>query len=442
MYIPWRYYRPFTYSPPQPLNFLAPLMILGTLVTNLRTNKLLARMKEPVPNEKIEFFLLEFMNSAVTKAGTIYKDLYKYIYIYYEDNYYVLITSLFFSEVKAANILNHLINSPSTDPLDMLVSIDNIIYGDNIVFPNLSIIKNMDSQEEKIYKMMMENKELEVRRKQKQLKLKTGNKLLETTKKLEEIHNKQLELTRRNLETLNLQVEKKESKKTFETSSSPVFVCFKERIKCTMDIENNLKASEVLGEMTINVKEEKYKNLEIQLEGEYKDCKFSPKLMKDSSKTGILKSEKPFSLNKNIALLKWKDSKIPTMPLELSYWPSEIKPNTYQISFEFTTAMDLENLSFSVPKKNLTDVTAEGVTITLDCIEWKVGSVASGESDSLEFQCKTSDLSLIFPIDVYFTSLNCYRDLNITKTVIGEEEIESIEIKKVLEVDSFAIEGE
>ncbi|KAF9765023.1 Coatomer subunit delta [Nosema granulosis] len=419
-------------------------MYIGTIISNIRNNNILVRMKDPVYNEKIEFFLLEFMKGATKKTGVLSRDLYKYIYSFSEENYYILITHPSYSNLKAYKILESLIMYQ--DPIDLLVAIDNILFDDFVVFPNLSLIKSMDSQEEKIYNMMMKNKELELRRKQKSARSRKLN-------HLEEIHNKQLELTKKNLEELKI-VEKtinekksipitiNDTKKRFETSSSPVFICLKERIRCSVDTDNNIKNIEILGDMTVNIKEEAYKSLEVRLKGDYKDCKFSPKLSKDSSATGLVKSDKPFSLNKNIALLKWKDSKIKNLPIEFTFWPSEIKMNTFQISLEFTATSSLENLVITIPKTNLSDVVAENIKETKDTLEWSVGNVCEGDSESLEFQCRCSDPNNIFPVEVYFTSPAVYRNIDVEEVVCNGEKLDCVETKRVLEVDSFKVESE
>jgi hypothetical protein len=479
-------------------------MILGTLVTNIRNNQILARMKDPVYTEKIEFFLLEFMNSATKKSGLVYKDLYKYIYTFDEDNYYVLITSLLFNEIKGFSILTHLINSKGGDPLDLLIFIDNIIYEDNIVYPDLNLIFNMDSQEEKIYKMMMKNKELEMRRKQKEIIKKNGkggnigskldlNKLSSIESNIKPNQKSTINNpTIMKVNDLPVDFKPKDKKRRFETSTSPIFICFKEKIKCVINQENKIKLMEVMGEMTLNIKEEDFNNLEIKLKGNYEDCKFSPKLNKKDTNCGIIKSEKGFSLNKNIALLKWRGSNssievggsnnsssevggskvekggsskpilntphfnitphsnsIPYLntphpnipPLEFTIWPSEIKLNTFQFTLEIIPNLDLENLLISIPKRKLREIKFENENE--DNLEWKIDSISKGDSDSLEFQCKCEDPSDIFPIEIYFTSPGCYREIGIESIKMNGEDLkEKTDIKKMREVDEFTLESE
>lgn len=393
-------------------------------------------MREPVYSEKIEYFLLDFMNSTTRKSGVVPRDFYKYIYLFNEDNYYVLITSIFYNEPKAFRVLEYII---SQDPVDVLVAIDNVIFGETVIFPNLSLIKAMDSQEEKIHNMMMKNKELEVRRRQKEMKYKRGSGSSSVGSNLVKGSSNVVNTPSTNPTSTTINPTPSVTKKKhFETSGSPVFICLKERLRCSLDYENNLKSVEVLGEMTLNIKDESLKGLEIHLEGDYKDCKFSPKLSKDSSTLGVIRSDKPFSLNKNIALLKWKDLNLKRLPIEFTFWPSEVKLNTYQISLEFTTDRPLENLNITIPKGKLRDIQSEDLKDKGNVLEWNVHS----SSTSLEFQCRCEDPTDIFPIEVYFTSNVSYRDIEVGEVLCDGKPLDCVDVKRVLEVDSFTLESE
>jgi coatomer subunit delta len=407
-------------------------MIIGAFITNIRTNQITSRLNDPLSITKIEHLLLDFLNSVSKKEGILEKSLYKYIYTFSNDNYYVLITSLLFKEIKGKKLLNFLVSNSTHDPVDQLVTIDNILYGDNILYPNLSLIKNMESQEEKIYKMMMKNKETEMKKKQKDLKY-TKPLIKESSGiKVESVTNIPSQ-------------EKKitEKRKRFETSQNGVFVLLKERLRCEIDIENNLKTLEINGEMNINIKNEKYKNIEIKLSGDILKCKFSPKLDKGSSVNGLIRSNKDFSLNKNIALMKWKDTELRNLPISFTFWPSEVKLGTYQISLEFVADEDLEDLVINIPKKNMLDVLVEGAKETGNIIEWSIGTVKKGESDTLDFQCKCNDVNDIFPIEVFFTADEIYLDVQVEEVrVDGGKVKEDCEIKKILEVENFKINYE
>lgn len=413
-------------------------MIIGAFITNIRTNQITSRLNDPLSITKIEHLLLDFLNSVSKKDGILEKSFFKYIYTFSNDNYYVLITSLLFKDIKGKKLLNFLVSNSTHDPIDQLVTIDNVLYGDNILYPNLSLIKNMESQEEKIYKMMMKNKESEMKKKQKELKY--SKPLIKDLTGIRDTNNIKVD----NVKNVpNQEKSVTEKRKRFETSQNGIFVLLKERLRCEIDIENNLKTLEVNGEMNVNIKNEKYKNIEIKLSGDILKCKFSPKLDKESSINGLIRSNKDFSLNKNIALMKWKDTELKNLPISFTFWPSEVKLGTYQISLEFVADEDLEDLVINIPKKNMLDVLVEGAKETGSIIEWNIGRVKKGESDTLDFQCKCNDVNDIFPIEVYYTTDNIYLDVQVEEVRVGGEEIEKdCEIKKILEVENFKINYE
>lgn len=420
------------------MSFLTLIMIIGTFIKNTFNNKVVARFQDPLYADKIEFLIQDFLNTVLSKDGVLCKQLYKYIYNNINDTFYVLITTLDYSEMKARKFINFLVTNSTSDPIDQLVTIDNMLFENLVIYPNLYLIKKMESQEEKIHNLMMKNKEKELLKKQKALKneFKSGKEsrlFLDTSVKVSNIPNTN-DLQRKVLVT--------EKKKRFETSKLPVFICLKEKVKYEIDMENNILNSELNGEMSINIKDEIYKNIEIYIDGDIQKCKFSPKLDKQSSLKGLIRSDKDFSLNKNIALMKWKNSNVKQLPISFSFWPSEVKLNVYQICFEYLAEEDIENLVIHIPKNKISNLVIEGVVETNELVEWNVGSISQGDSDTLEFTCRCEDVNDIFPIDVYFISNRIYSNIDVLKVINDSETIKNCEIKKVLETENFKIKSQ
>jgi hypothetical protein len=115
--------------------------------------------------------------------------------------------------------------------------------------------------------------------------------------------------------------------------------------------------------------------------------------------------------------------------------------NTFQFTLEIIPNLDLENLLISIPKRKLREIKFENENE--DNLEWKIDSIFKGDSDSLEFQCKCEDPSDIFPIEIYFTSPGCYREIGIESIKMNGEDLkEKTDIKKMREVDEFTLESE
>jgi hypothetical protein len=173
--------------------------------------------------------------------------------------------------------------------------------------------------------------------------------------------------------------------------------------------------------------------------------KFSPNLDKKGCADGILRGSKGFPIDKNVALIKWKKEEA-FLPIEFTFWPSEMDAERYHISFEYTTKIDdIKDLSIYFSKEKISDVVLEGGSAKLSegYIVWDIkGYKERGHSDTLEFTCNCSDPSEIFPIEVYFSSSSVCSDVSIKRIVKDGEETADFRLNKMFEVDKFTIVNE
>ncbi|KMV65561.1 hypothetical protein M970_080310 [Encephalitozoon cuniculi EcunIII-L] len=420
-------------------------MIVGLFVANSLTGQTVSRMSRAMPVSKIEHFILDFVSSGAPAGGILAKGFYKYVYSVVDSTYYVVITSMGYNNTRAQGILDILQKNTSGDIVDALVTMDNVLYGQTAFDPNISLIKSMDSQEEKIHELMMKNKSRELVQKQKELQRRSVS---DIDRELERVRSLEIEMRNESIQQLKSIVKTssnpaKEKRRGLETSMSPVFIVFKERLKMVMDKENNIKSGEVQGDMSITIKEEEYKDIEIKLGNVGADVKFSPNLDKSVSSSGVLRCEKGFPVEKNVALVKWRSSDIREAPITFTFWPSETSLNVYQIMLEYTAECNMKDLSVFFPKANISNVVISGSARESDAhIEWNIGDVEKGFSDTLEFSCACSDPAGIFPLEIYFTSDFVFTRLFAEKVERNGEEINEVEIKKVFEVDKFTVVDE
>ncbi|AFN83448.1 putative coatomer complex subunit delta [Encephalitozoon romaleae SJ-2008] len=420
-------------------------MIIGLFVANSLTGQTVSRMTRAMAVSKIEHFILDFISSGVSASGVLPKGFYKYVYSMADSTYYVVIASMGYNNVKAQGILDLLQKNTDGDMVDALVTMDNILYGQTTFDPNIALIKSMDSQEEKIHELMMKNKNKELIQKQKELQRRP---IGDIDRELERVRNLEIEMRNENIQQLKSIVRTggnpaKEKRRELETSMSSVFILFKERLKMVIDKENNIKSGEVQGDMSITIREEEYKDIEIKLGNVDKDMKFSPNLDKSVSNEGILRCEKGFPIEKNVALVKWKGSDIREPPITFTFWPSETSLNVYQIMFEYTAECNMKDLNVFFSKANISNIKINGTAKERDShIEWSIGDVEKGTSDTLEFSCTCTDPSEIFPLEIYFTSDFVLTRLFVEKVTRCGEEVDELEIKKVFEVDKFTVVDE
>lgn len=420
-------------------------MIVGLFVANSLTGHMVSRMTCAMPVSKIEHFMLDFISSEMKGSGSLTKGFYKYVYSMVDSVYYVVITSMGYSNMRAQGVLDVLQKNTSGDGVDALVTMDNILYGQTVFEPNVSLIKSMDSQEERIHELMMKNKSKELMQKQKELQRRP---VTEIDRELEKVRSLEMEIRNESIQQLRSMTRAssnpvKERRRELETSESPVFIVFKEKLRMTIDKENNVKSGEVQGDMSITIKEEGFKDVEVVVGNVGKDVKFSPNLDRSVSGEGRLRCEKGFPVGKSVALVKWRSSDVREPPITFTFWPSETSLNVYQITLEYTAECNMRNLSVFFPKTSISSVVVDGAAKEGDThIEWGIGDVEKGASDTLEFSCSCSDPSEIFPLEVYFTSDFVFTKLSAEKVVKDGEEVHEVEIKKVFEVDKFAVVDE
>ncbi|TBU14755.1 hypothetical protein CWI40_090310 [Ordospora colligata] len=420
-------------------------MIVGMFATDMQTKEVACRMTCKMAVSKIEHFILDFVGSEYVKGGVVVKGFYKYVYGAVDSMWYVVITSMGYSEMKAYTLLDVLQKNGGKDMLDVLVVMDNILYGQVVFDTNLSLVKDMDSQEEKIHDMMMRNKRKEVMQKHKEFQRKPVSKI---DKELERVRNLEIEMRNESIQQLKSMSKMssdpvKERRKELVTSSGPVLIVLKEKLRIEIDKENNVKSREVQGDMTLMIKDEKYSDIEIVLRNHTKEMKFSPNIDKSVSMSGVIKCDKGFPVDKNVALVKWKSTNIEETPVTFTFWPCETSLNVYQIMLEYTAEMDVENLRVFFPKARISNVVLNGDAREEEMhIVWEIGTVEKGGSDSLEFSCTCTDPSMIFPLDVYFTADFVCTKLNVDKVMIGTAEVEETDVKKMFEVDKFVVVDE
>ncbi|KAH9410972.1 hypothetical protein HK407_09g13860 [Ordospora pajunii] len=420
-------------------------MIVGMFATDMQTKEVVCRMACRMAVSKIEHFILDFVSSGDMKGSVVAKGFYKYVYSVVDSVWYVVVVSMGYSEMKAYALLDILQKNGGKDMFDVLVAMDNILYGQVVFDTNLSLVKGMDSQEEKIHDMMMHNKRKEVMQKHKEFQRKPVS---EIDRELERVRNLEIEMRNESIQQLKSMSKMssdpvKERRKELVTSTDPVLIVLKEKLRMEIDKENNVKSREVQGDMTLMIKDEKYKDIEIVLRNHAKGMKFSPNIDKSVTVSGVIKCEKGFPVDKNVALVKWKSSDVEETPITFTFWPCETSLNVYQIMLEYTAEMSVENLRVFFPKARISNVVLNGDAREEEMhIEWEIGTVEKGGSDSLEFSCTCTDPSAVFPLDVYFTADFVSTKLSVDRVMMDGEEVDEIDVKKIFEVDKFVVVDE
>lgn len=393
-------------------------MIISVFVWDTHSNRKVFRSSYPMPSSKMNYFIAEFISLEASTDGVIEKESYNYVYISNNVQKFAMQISKDHSIRSAASVLRFIEQNSTEDIFDVLVTIDNTLFDGEGIKLDLEPIKAMDSQEEKIYSMMMENKRLEMIQREKD--------------------QKRVLLTEQVMPRARPSTELKPKK--IERSSKPILVIIRERIKVAIDKENYVKENMVSGEMNLVISDPKYRQVQIRMKNLDASLKYSPYLDKDALKKQILRFEKDRGLNKSIPLLKWT-RKSTRQPMTFEFWNDE-DGEKYVSILSFKATMDLRNLEFRFNIENVTDIeTDEEHEVGEDSILWRVGSVKRGEGKSIEIKCCSFDKSALFPIHSTFVSEDVESQIDVENVFVEDEDVIDYEFRKIAEVEEFRISG-
>ncbi|KAF7684573.1 putative coatomer subunit delta [Astathelohania contejeani] len=422
-------------------------MIIGFFLTN--NTETIFRSTKPLPQPSIDFFLTEFNNFKKSNSGSTVSDNLKYIYTNNPPTWAVLLTTPDFPTYRGIELMQCITSANISNIEDKIAAIDECINSDTFLLPTagaMRIIIEMESQEEKIHDMIMKNKEMEAIQKQKQVRM--AKEATELDRQLERVRHLELEMRSESIQQIQ-ELKNAKPKKRVRTLAKqtragkncaikPVNIYIKEKLRMTMDKENNVGGSEVEGEICVLIKEEEYKEIEFKLMSECK-LKFSPNLDKSKCKENIIHATKGFPINKNVTVAKWKNSCEMDPPISITFWPSELEDEKYQITLEYTVELpEINGLSIFIPKEKLKNILIEegDAVIGETYIEWVCNSeLKKGCSDTIEFTCSCFDASALFPIDVFFTSSGINSEIK----VVNMKGCENYQVEKIFEVDKFTV---
>lgn len=396
-------------------------MIISIFVIDQHTSKRLYRASSPMSSSKMNYYLTEFNNLANNPDGFIEKDTYNYVYISNNVQKIGMQTTKDHSPKQAYGLLKYIEQNSTEDIYDMLFTIDNTLFGGIGIKLDLPTIKEMDSQEEKIHKMMLENKKLEMAQREKENKIRAIQDQNIVSKQVESV----------------ISVKPKK----IEKSLQPVLLIIKEKIKLEINKENKIKENNLNGEMDLIISDAKYRQLQIKMKNLRSSLKFSPYLDKNALKKQILRFEKDRGLNKNIPLLKWS-GECNNIPLFFEFWSDEDEGKFINI-VEFRANINIKEIVIKFNMESASDIEMnEEYKEEEEKIVWKGYNIKKDESKNIEIKCSAFDKDCLFPIEVSITSDSIESDITVEKMLIDENEIEEYEVRKIVEVEDFTIKAE
>jgi len=224
--------------------------------------------------------------------------------------------------------------------------------------------------------------------------------------------------------------------------SEAVHLRLEEKISLSARRDGALQSLEVSGTLSLRISEEKSAKLKILVDN---NCdkqgvqvqthpNIDKKLFLSNSQIGLKNPTKPFPINNDVGVLKWRlQTTDETMiPLSINCWPSESEGGGVDVNIEYELEkedMELNQVLIQIP---LPPGTGPPVVHEFEgdyshdrkgFLEWRLPLIdANNKSGSLEFSVAQGTPDDIFPVMVSFTSPKTYCDIAVSEVVAAEED--------------------
>lgn len=373
---------------------------------------------------QMNYYLTEFSSLSIDGEGICEKDTYNFVYVATNTFKFGMQVTKDHSIKNAFSTLKFIVQNTSDDLYDALVVIDNTLYGGLPLQLELQPILELDSQEEKIFKMMMENKRLEMAQREKEYKMRN-------------LHN----ISQPEIKEIKIVPVQEVKPKKLEMSNKPILLIIKEKLKIIVDKENVVKENVVSGEVIMVITDSKYKHVEIKMKNLKSTYKFSPYLDKNALKKSILRFDRDRGLHKSIPVLKWSAER-KTLPFDFEFWNDEEDGKFVNI-VDIKPLISAKNLEIKFNKENVTDIEMEMEhELDEDSILCRVGNVKKDENKTLEIKCCAFDKDCLFPINLSFISSAVESLIDVEKMFVEQEDVTEFEVRKIVEIEHFEIVAE
>lgn len=395
-------------------------MIISIFALDQHRNSKVYRSAAPMSSSKMNYYLTEFNSLAGDSEGFIEKDTYNYVYISNNVQKIGMQTTKEHSFKQAQQLLRHIEQNSTEDIFDLLFTIDNTLYGGAGVKLDLQSVKQMDSQDEKIHKMVAENKRLEMAQREKEHRMQIARD--EPVQREEPV------------------VMQARPKKT-ERSAQPVLLIINEKAKLQINKDNKVKENSLSGEVDLVIFDARYRQVQISMKNLKPSFKYSPYLDRNAMRKQVLRFDRDRGLNKTIPLLKWTGA-CAKLPLTFEFWNDEDDGKFVNI-VEIKAERNIKELVLRFNKESVSDIEVDGdYEETEDRIIWKVTGLGKDESKTVEIKCSAFDKDCLFPIEATVLSDAVESELNVEKMMAEETEVTEYEVRKIFETVEFTIHAE
>ncbi|XP_055624433.1 coatomer subunit delta [Toxorhynchites rutilus septentrionalis] len=222
-----------------------------------------------------------------------------------------------------------------------------------------------------------------------------------------------------------------------------VHLRLEDKIVVRVGRDGGLQNFELSGLLTLRVSDEKYGRIKIQLENTDQrgiqlqtHPNVDKELFKSKCQIGLKNPAKPFPLNTDVGVLKWRyqTQDESSIPLTINCWPSENTEGGCDVNIEYElehTRLELHDVCITIPlPMGITPSIAEcdgdyNHDGRKNILQWSLPVIdAVSKQGSMEFSVPNSIPTDFFPLDVSFSSKISYAELQPSAVQLIDDEAE------------------
>ncbi|XP_065084111.1 coatomer subunit delta [Ochlerotatus camptorhynchus] len=220
-----------------------------------------------------------------------------------------------------------------------------------------------------------------------------------------------------------------------------VHLRMEDKIVVRIGRDGGLQAFELSGLLTLRISDEKYGRIKVQLQNADQrgiqlqtHPNVDKELFKSKGQIGLKNPAKPFPMNTDVGVLKWRyqTQDESAIPLTINCWPSENAEGGCDVNIEYElehTRLELQDVCITIPlPMGITPSIAEcdgdyHHDSRKNTLQWNLPVIdASSKQGSMEFTVPNSIPGDFFPLDVSFSSKIPYAELQIVKVQLVDDE--------------------
>lgn len=220
-----------------------------------------------------------------------------------------------------------------------------------------------------------------------------------------------------------------------------VHLRMEDKIVVRIGRDGGLQGFELSGLLTLRISDEKYGRIKVQLQNlDQRGIQLQThpnvdkELFKSKGQIGLKNPAKPFPMNTDVGVLKWRyqTQDESAIPLTINCWPSENAEGGCDVNIEYElehTRLELQDVCITIPLPHgITPSIAEcdgdyNHDSRKNILQWNLPVIdASSKQGSMEFSVPNSIPGDFFPLDVSFSSKIPYADLRAVKIQMVDDE--------------------